>query len=133
MTAAHCALGTTMTAPRTVRAKLTRILVVSLALVMTLLGFAAAQQRGNYRNASRTASNARLAVTLQGLIHGPQKERGLTTGSVGGVTEFRPGLPTQRAATDAARRALSVRDVLAALMDQVVHKHIGGRTRVGAQ
>nr|WP_188283844.1 ATP-binding protein [Streptomyces sp. CBMA29] len=95
-----------MTAPRTIRAKLTRILVVSLALVMTLLGVVAAQQLSGYRNASATAGDARLSGTLQGLIHELQKERGLTTGYVGGVTEFRAKLPVQQAATDAARRAL---------------------------
>ncbi|WP_433888593.1 nitrate- and nitrite sensing domain-containing protein [Streptomyces sp. CA-111067] len=100
------ALGTTMTAPRTIRAKLARILVVSLALVMALLGTAVSRQLTNHHNASDTAANARLSGTLQGLIHELQKERGLTTGLVGGVTEFRPKLAAQRAATDTARRAL---------------------------
>src|SRR5581483_3096964 len=44
--------------------------------------------------------------TLQGLVHELQKERGLTTGYVGGVWQFKAKLPAQREATDAARTAL---------------------------
>ncbi|WP_089102970.1 nitrate- and nitrite sensing domain-containing protein [Streptomyces hyaluromycini] len=72
----------------TIRTRLLRILVLALAVLLTLLGVAAAGQISAYRNASATADNARLEITLQGLIHELQKERGLTTGYVGGVKEF---------------------------------------------
>ncbi|MER6224705.1 nitrate- and nitrite sensing domain-containing protein [Streptomyces sp900105755] len=98
----------------TIRTRLLRILVLALAVLLTLLGVAAAEQISAYRNASATADNARLEITLQGLIHELQKERGLTTGYVGGVKEFAGKLPAQRKATDAARdrlgRALRGRD-----------------------
>lgn len=90
-------------APRTIRTRLLRILVLALAVLLALLGAAAAEQISAYRNAAATADNARLEITLQGLVHELQKERGLTTGYVGGVKQFRAKLPAQRKATDAAR------------------------------
>ncbi|MFF7983972.1 nitrate- and nitrite sensing domain-containing protein [Streptomyces sp. NPDC007901] len=90
----------------TIRTRLLRILVLALAVLLMLLGVAAAEQISAYRNASATADNARLEITLQGLIHELQKERGLTTGYVGGVKEFGGKLPAQRKATDAARALL---------------------------
>ncbi|MFJ9567576.1 nitrate- and nitrite sensing domain-containing protein [Streptomyces fuscichromogenes] len=90
----------------TIRTRLLRILVLALAVLLTLLGVAAAEQVSAYRNASATADNARLEITLQGLIHELQKERGLTTGYVGGVKEFAGRLPAQRKATDTARDRL---------------------------
>ncbi|WP_217554793.1 nitrate- and nitrite sensing domain-containing protein [Streptomyces sp. GbtcB6] len=90
----------------TIRTRLLRILVLALAVLLTLLGVAAAGQVSAYRNASATADNARLEITLQGLIHELQKERGLTTGYVGGVKEFAGKLPAQRKATDTARDRL---------------------------
>ncbi|MCX4760915.1 nitrate- and nitrite sensing domain-containing protein [Streptomyces sp. NBC_01275] len=93
-------------APRTIRTRLLRILILALAVLLALLGVAAAEQISAYRNASATADNARLEITLQGLVHELQKERGLTTGYVGGVRQFGGKLPAQRKATDTARTAL---------------------------
>ncbi|MER7027978.1 nitrate- and nitrite sensing domain-containing protein [Streptomyces sp. NPDC000404] len=90
-------------APRTIRAKLIRILCVALAILLALLGFSAAHQIGDYENASATASDAHLADALQGFLHEHQKERGLTTGYVGGIAEFHTGMLAQRKLTDAAR------------------------------
>ncbi|MFF9478890.1 nitrate- and nitrite sensing domain-containing protein [Streptomyces sp. NPDC014733] len=90
-------------APRTIRAKLIRILCVALAILLALLGFSAAHQIDDYENAAATASDAHLADALQGFLHEHQKERGLTTGYVGGITEFRTGMLAQRKLTDAAR------------------------------
>ncbi|MEV5613187.1 nitrate- and nitrite sensing domain-containing protein [Streptomyces sp. NPDC052225] len=98
--------------PRTIRTRLSRILGLALAVLLALLGVFAAEQITGYRNAADTAADARLEVTLQGLVHELQKERGLTTGYVGGVRQFSAKLPAQRKATDAARTALE--DALAA-------------------
>ncbi|WP_338694951.1 nitrate- and nitrite sensing domain-containing protein [Streptomyces sp. Q6] len=92
--------------PRTIRTRLLRILGLALAVLLALLGVFAAEQIAGYRNAADTAADARLEVTLQGLVHELQKERGLTTGYVGGVRQFSAKLPAQRKATDAARTAL---------------------------
>ncbi|MFF7186925.1 nitrate- and nitrite sensing domain-containing protein [Streptomyces sp. NPDC008222] len=90
----------------TIRARLLRILVLALAVLLALLGAAAAEQFSAYRNAAVTAANARLSGTLQGLVHALQKERGLTVGHLGGVRQFRDGLPARRRATDTARTRL---------------------------
>ncbi|GAA3025033.1 nitrate- and nitrite sensing domain-containing protein [Streptomyces glomeratus] len=90
----------------TIRARVLRILVLALAVLLALLGAAAAEQFSAYRNAAVTAVNARLSVTLQGFVHALQKERGLTTGYLGGVRQFRAGLPARRRATDTARARL---------------------------
>ncbi|MFF7332066.1 nitrate- and nitrite sensing domain-containing protein [Streptomyces sp. NPDC008150] len=131
--------------PRSIRTRLLRILVLALAVLLALLGVAAADQVSAYGNASATAANARLEVTLQGLIHELQKERGLTTGYVGGVKQFNGKLPAQRKATDAAREQLdralvgrgdsaaaSVRDVLGRLdgLAGIRAKATGGRGEV---
>jgi len=110
--------GTGRTAPRTIRTRLLRILILALAVLLALLGIAAAEQISAYRNAAATADNARLEISLQGLVHELQKERGLTTGFVGGVQQFSAKLPAQRKATDTARKdldkALTGRDDAAA-------------------
>jgi len=98
----------TTKATTSIRARLLRILVLALAVLLALLGIAATEQISAYRNASATADNARLEITLQGLVHELQKERGLTTGYVGGVQQFSAKLPAQRKATDAARLQLDV-------------------------
>ncbi|MET8474550.1 nitrate- and nitrite sensing domain-containing protein [Streptomyces sp. NPDC006422] len=100
------AFVTASSRPRTIRTRLLRILALATAVLLALLGFFAAEQISGYRSASATAADARLEVTLQGLVHELQKERGLTTGYVGGVRQFSAKLPAQRKATDAARVAL---------------------------
>lgn len=99
-------MDVTSKATTTIRTRLLRILILALAVLLALLGLAAAEQISAYRNASATADNARLEITLQGLVHELQKERGLTTGYVGGVKQFSAKLPAQRKATDAAREQL---------------------------
>ncbi|CAM5272802.1 Signal transduction histidine-protein kinase/phosphatase MprB OS=Streptomyces griseorubiginosus OX=67304 GN=AQJ54_41230 PE=4 SV=1 [Streptomyces griseorubiginosus] len=89
-----------------IRTRLLRILTLALAVLLALLGLAAAEQVSAYRNASATEGDARLEITLQGLVHELQKERGLTTGYVGGVRQFKAKLPAKRKATDAARAEL---------------------------
>ncbi|MFD8215387.1 hypothetical protein ACFV2U_17020 [Streptomyces sp. NPDC059697] len=45
------------------------ILILALAVLLALLGTAAAEQIVAFRNAAATADNARLEITLQGLVH----------------------------------------------------------------
>ncbi|MFE2164668.1 nitrate- and nitrite sensing domain-containing protein [Streptomyces sp. NPDC059447] len=100
---------TTVVAPRTIRSKLIRILVVAIALLLALLGLSVTQQVGDYRNATRTTSNAELAIGVQDFVHELQKERGVTVGRLAGIDRFRTMLPAQRASTDTARAQLSRR------------------------
>ena len=101
--------------PQTIRARLIRILVVSLALVITLLGVGAAQQVDAYQQASATVREVKLLISLQNFVHEHQKERGLTDGLVSGTTSFRAQLPAQRRLTDATLAA--VRQLIAGRHD----------------
>ncbi|WP_280265602.1 sensor histidine kinase, partial [Nocardia wallacei] len=92
--------------PRTILGQLTRVLVASIALALVLLGVIVAREVGSYRDTDATARAVSLALSAQDLMHELQRERGLTNGLLGGDATLRPALDTQRAATDAARRAL---------------------------
>ncbi|MFC9742034.1 nitrate- and nitrite sensing domain-containing protein [Streptomyces noursei] len=110
------AFTATVVAPRTIRAKLIRILAVALAILLALLGLSAARQLGDYENASTTAADAHLSDALQGFVHEHQKERGLTTGYVGGITEFHDRMLAQRKLTD--RALAQVQEELAGRQDR---------------
>lgn len=122
------------TEPPTLRARLLRVFVLALAVLLALLGAAAAQQLSDYRNAAATADNARLEIRLQQLVHELQRERALTTGYVGGVQQFGRRLPAQRRATDAARtrleRALRGRDGPAAASVRAALGRLSGLTAI---
>ncbi|MEV6948754.1 hypothetical protein AB0N07_43930, partial [Streptomyces sp. NPDC051172] len=56
-------MDVTAKATTTIRTRLLRILILALAVLLTLLGVAAAEQISAYRNASATDQNARLEIT----------------------------------------------------------------------
>ncbi|WP_161789684.1 sensor histidine kinase [Phaeacidiphilus oryzae] len=86
----------TVIAPRTIRAKLFRILVLALALVLALLGSAVATQISTYREAADTVYQTKLLVTLQSFVHEEQKERGLTDALIAGTTAQWPNEMAER-------------------------------------
>jgi signal transduction histidine kinase len=92
----HGRLWNTVIAPRTIRAKLFRILVLALAVVLALLGSAVATQVSNYREAASTVYETRLLVTLQSFVHEEQKERGLTDALISGTTAQWPNEMAER-------------------------------------
>ncbi|GAB2709806.1 sensor histidine kinase [Nocardia thraciensis] len=92
--------------PRTILGQLTRVLVASIALALVLLGVIVAREVGSYRDTDATVRAVSLALSAQDLMHELQRERGLTNGLLGGDAALRAALDNQRAATDAARRAL---------------------------
>jgi signal transduction histidine kinase len=102
----HGRFWNTVIAPRTIRAKLYRILALALALVLALLGAGIADQVSVYRQASATAYEVKLLVTLQSFVHEHQKERGLTDGVISGTTAFWAKMPAQRKLTDSALTAV---------------------------
>ncbi|MFK0294562.1 nitrate- and nitrite sensing domain-containing protein [Streptomyces sp. NPDC090442] len=124
------AFTATVVVPRTIRAKLIRILAVALVILLALLGYSAARQIGDYRNASTTAADAHLSDALQGFLHEHQKERGLTTGYVGGIGQFHDRMVAQRTLTDRALAA--VRRELAGRQDSAADAVRHGLTRVDA-
>ncbi len=93
--------------PRTIRARLRRILVVSVALVLALLGLIIAGEVSKYRDTGATASAVDLALATQDLVHEVQRERGLTNGLLGGDGGLRDAVTQQRSAVDSALQALN--------------------------
>ncbi len=87
--------------PKSIRAKLIRILVVSLALVLVLLGFLVTNETTNYQTANQTSQVVTIALRVQDAVQQLQKERALTNGLLGGGTQFQAA---DRAAARADRR-----------------------------
>ncbi|AYF79506.1 HAMP domain-containing protein [Nocardia yunnanensis] len=92
--------------PRTIRARLRRILIVSVALVLALLTIIVTREVTSFRETGDTADTVRLALAVQDLVHEVQRERGLTNGLLGGDATARTALGNQRLATDSALREL---------------------------
>ncbi|MFE3190626.1 nitrate- and nitrite sensing domain-containing protein [Nocardia sp. NPDC059240] len=93
--------------PRTIRARLRRILIVSVALVLALLTVIVAREVGGYRETGDTTRAVHLALDVQDLVHEVQRERGLTNGLLAGDAASRPALGNQRMATDSALQELN--------------------------
>ncbi len=93
--------------PRTIRARLTRILLVSVTLVLALLAIIIGGEFGRYRDTGATARAVSLALAVQDLVHEVQRERGLTNGLLGGDDSLRQTVANQRDATDTALHALN--------------------------
>jgi len=94
-------------APRTIRHRLTQILLVSLALVLALLGVTIVGQVNDYSAANDTQKAVALALTVQDMAHELQRERGLTNGMLGGETRYAATIDPQRVTTDKALAALN--------------------------
>jgi len=90
---------------RTIRGRLVRILVVSVALVVALLGVTIFNEINDYTAAGDTRDAVSLALTVQDTTQELQRERGLTNGMLGGETRFTAVVGPQRISTD---RALAV-------------------------
>ncbi|WP_308163230.1 sensor histidine kinase [Nocardia alni] len=93
--------------PRTIRGQLTRVLVVSIVLVLALLGVLITGEFRAYRSTGDTVRAVSLALSAQDLVHEVQRERGLTNGMLGGDAAMRQALDAQRPATDRALVALN--------------------------
>ena len=92
--------------PHSFRARMVRILALSIVSVLVPLGFIMAGDVQGYRAAVDTARAATTVEDIQALIHELQKERGLTVGLLGGDARFRAELNGQRPLTDAALTTL---------------------------
>ncbi|HSV65031.1 MAG TPA: nitrate- and nitrite sensing domain-containing protein [Mycobacteriales bacterium] len=101
------ASGTVRTS--SIRARLARILLLSLTIVLVLLGAMAVQQVRSFRSATSTAGTVSLALRVQDAIHQLQRERGLTNGLLGGEDRFRAQVTSTRTQTDQALAALDQR------------------------
>jgi signal transduction histidine kinase len=93
--------------PRSIRAKLTRILVVSLVIVLMLLGAEVLTQISAFGSADRTSRIVQVTLSVQDAVHQLQKERGLTNGLLSGGQQFQGQISPQRTQTDNALAALN--------------------------
>lgn len=93
--------------PRSIRAKLIRILIVSLALVAAQLVLLLSAQVSQYQHAARISRMVTVTLSVQDAVHQLQKERGLTNGYVSGGSQFHEPTLAQRRLTDAALAALA--------------------------
>jgi|SRR5947209_14891449 len=90
----------------TFRARMIRILALSLVCALVPLGFLVAADVHGYSAALETSRAVTTEQNIQALIHELQKERGLSVGLLGGDERFRGQLAGQRRLTDSARAAL---------------------------
>ncbi|MFB9905806.1 sensor histidine kinase [Allokutzneria oryzae] len=90
----------------TIRGKLLRILAFCLAVVVVLLGIEVVSVVRRDLAARQTSDSVTVEITVQRLMHELQRERGISSGFLGGRDEFRSLFPEYRARTDAAQRSL---------------------------
>ncbi|WP_330182780.1 nitrate- and nitrite sensing domain-containing protein [Nocardia sp. NBC_01503] len=93
--------------PPTIRARLRRILLVAVVLVLALLAVIINGEIGRYRDTGSAAHAVDLALSVQDLVHELQRERGLTNGLLGGDGSVRPAVAAERLAVDTALRQLN--------------------------
>ncbi|HJP73741.1 MAG TPA: nitrate- and nitrite sensing domain-containing protein [Pseudonocardiaceae bacterium] len=107
--------------PESIRAKLVRILVVSLALALVFLSFLIAQETKVYSAAHETTKVVTVALSVQDAVHELQRERGLTNGLLDGGLQYLSQIKPQRARVDASLAALkkTINDATTADADQV--------------
>jgi signal transduction histidine kinase len=87
---------------RTIRSRLTRVLLASLALVLALLGSVVYSQVYNYLDATDMVDTPAVAMSMADVVHQLQLERGLTNGLLFDDQRFQQMLLDQRGNTDRA-------------------------------
>ncbi|HEX3780041.1 MAG TPA: nitrate- and nitrite sensing domain-containing protein [Pseudonocardiaceae bacterium] len=92
--------------PRSIRGKLIRILCVSIAMVLLLLGFLITGQASTFNNARQTTRIITVTLSVEQTVHQLQSERGLTNGVLNGDTAFIAQLAAARPQTDTALNQL---------------------------
>ncbi|WP_344883151.1 sensor histidine kinase [Allokutzneria multivorans] len=90
----------------TIRGKLLRILALCLTVVVVLLGIEVTSVVQRDLAARATSDSVTVEITVQRLVHEVQRERGISSGFLGGRDEFRGLFQEYRARTDAAQRSL---------------------------
>ncbi|WP_433579205.1 nitrate- and nitrite sensing domain-containing protein [Nocardia brasiliensis] len=93
--------------PRTIGGQLSRILALSLILVLALLGVTVYGQISDYREANDTVKSVELALSVQDLTNQIQRELGLSNGLLGGENRLQQPLLDQRGKVDATLAQLT--------------------------
>ncbi|WP_431680366.1 sensor histidine kinase [Kitasatospora sp. KL5] len=94
---------------RSIRHRLALLLALPTGALVVLGAVGTAGQAGRYSDAGRTGDRVALVAATEEFVHQLQRERGLTSGLLGGEESFRTQLGPQREAADQARRALDQR------------------------
>lgn len=82
------------------------VLAVPTCLLLALIGIGAADRAADWSAARATEGHVGVLLGVQDLVREVQRERGLTSGLLGGAEEYRDDVRTQRDRTDAAREEL---------------------------
>ncbi|WP_052407160.1 sensor histidine kinase [Allokutzneria albata] len=90
----------------TIRGRLLRILVLCLSVVVVVLGIEVFSVIRRDLAARATSDSVTVEITVQRLVHEVQRERGISSGFLGGRDEFRGLFQEYRSRTDAAQRNL---------------------------
>ncbi|MGK5531623.1 nitrate- and nitrite sensing domain-containing protein [Streptomyces sp. URMC 129] len=98
---------TRLAAWRTIRGRVTTVLAVPTCLLLVLTGAGVVDRTGDWLAARDAAERVERVLDIHALVRELQRERGLTSGVLGGAEEYRAELTATRARTDEARRALS--------------------------
>ncbi|MFC5744574.1 nitrate- and nitrite sensing domain-containing protein [Actinomadura rugatobispora] len=93
---------------RTIRARLALILAVPTVSLVVLAGAGVAGQARVAADAEATVRDVTLVLAAQELIHSLQRERGLTSGLLGGAGGYRAQVDAQRRESDRYRADLGV-------------------------
>lgn len=86
--------------------RLAQILAVPCAAVLMLLVLTVIAQARAYQTAASTSRSVVVALSVQDVIHQLQRERGLTSGLLGGEIRYRSDVDAQRTRVEQARAAL---------------------------
>ncbi|KUO14748.1 hypothetical protein AQJ91_45130 [Streptomyces dysideae] len=82
------------------------VLAVPTCLLLTLIGLGVADRASDWSAARGTEAHVGVLLRVQDLVREVQRERGLTSGLLGGAEEYGDDVRAQRERTDKAREAL---------------------------
>ncbi|WP_406495477.1 nitrate- and nitrite sensing domain-containing protein [Streptomyces sp. NBC_01604] len=105
----HRSSGTRLSALpgwNSIRGRMAIVLAVPTCLLLALIGIGAADRAADWSAARATEGHVGVLLGVQDLVREVQRERGLTSGLLGGAEEYRDDVRTQRDRTDAAREEL---------------------------
>ncbi|SFD59474.1 sensor histidine kinase [Streptomyces aidingensis] len=94
----------------TIRGRVAVVLAVPTCLLLALTGAGVADRAADWWGARDTAERVELTLDVQELVRQLQRERGLTSGLLGGAEDYRSPLADTRRRVDEARDALDGSD-----------------------
>jgi hypothetical protein len=89
-----------------IRGRMAIVLAVPTCLLLALTGFGVADRAADWSAARATEAHVGVLLRVQDVVREVQRERGLTSGLLGGAEEYRDDVDRQRDRTDEAREEL---------------------------